>query len=103
MPQEKGTWLPPRQKFIMLDTYLACCIFSNQTNINRDINKTRRYSRAKSNYTLVKLLSARYCADSWDTRWTKPLPAACPSQRRWALSLNLASSASRLAISSSTH
>lgn len=31
--------------------------------------------------TLVKLLRAKYCADSCDTRWTKPLPAACPSQR----------------------
>lgn len=31
--------------------------------------------------TLVTLLRAKYCADSCDTRWTKPLPAACPSQR----------------------
>lgn len=53
--------------------------------------------------TLVKLLRAKYCADSCDTRWTKPLPAACPSQRWWAFSLSLPSSASRLATSSSTH
>lgn len=53
--------------------------------------------------TLVKLLRAKYCADSCDTRWTKPLPAACPSQRWWAFSLSLASSASRLVTSSSTH
>lgn len=53
--------------------------------------------------TLVKLLRAKYCADSCDTRWTKPLPAACPSQRWWAFPLSLPSSASRLATSSSTH
>lgn len=70
-----------------------------------EIRRTRIAAalRDGKSITLVKLLRAKYCADSCDTRWTKPLPAACPSQRWWAFSLSLPSSASRLATSSSTH
>lgn len=70
-----------------------------------EIRRTRIVAalRDGKGITLVKLLRAKYCADSCDTRWTKPLPAACPSQRWWAFSLSLPSSASRLATSSSTH
>lgn len=41
--------------------------------------------------TLVRLLKARYWAESCETRCTKPFPAVCPSHSCWAFSLNLCS------------
>lgn len=81
-------------------TPISGCCSTSQVETHRHSLGTRQHGKS---ITLVKLLRAKYCADSCDTRWTKPLPAACPSQRWWAFSLSLASSASRLATSASTH